>query len=513
MKPAINFWWVTRPKRRLESVPLILSEVVVSFLNAQWGGARDKHLAFEEALESSKLKRTGQRRDHTGGGARTYIVWLKSLGLLFEDADRNLNLTLAGEALLNNSSPVEVLTNQVIKYQFPSSFSTHNSPVDQRFSVHPFVFLLRLLADPQIGCLTQEEIAKIVITHGESDSERCFDYVKKLLLDFRASGDSILESDFFDKYNGGKKSFAKLEDAANTMINWMEFTRLAQRDENKKLVLLEQSRDKIQKILANPPKLIQNWQNEEIFQRRYGLDPGHSKDTRNLKKTQTITPDMIETAAIRQQFMQISADRLILNVDDDLIKLISDKSGYTPEKVEKRLSSMFPNGGIRQFMPKLYDMAYSGTEKAAEFEKATAEIFSKEFKFEAKHVGPIGLTPDVLVWSDNAGYCGIIDNKAYSQYSITNDHHNRMVHNYIGNLSNYYKGSYRLRFFSYIAGGFCRNIGGQLSKITKETGISGSALNVENFIRLIEKNRQSPISHQKLGELFSCGRQILSADF
>lgn len=111
-----------------------------------------------------------------------------------------------------------------------------------------------------------------------------------------------------------------------------------------------------------------------------------------------------------KQFMQISADRLILNVDDDLIKLISDKSGYSPENVEKRLSSMFPNGGIRQFMPKLYDMAYSGTEKAAEFEKATAEIFSKEFKFEAKHVGPIGLTPDVLVWSDNAGYCRILRN-------------------------------------------------------------------------------------------------------
>jgi len=32
-------------------------------------------------------------------------------------------LTLAGEAILNGDSPVEVLKNQVLKYQFPSAFS------------------------------------------------------------------------------------------------------------------------------------------------------------------------------------------------------------------------------------------------------------------------------------------------------------------------------------------------------------------------------------------------------
>ena len=52
-------------------------------------------------------------------------------------------------------------------------------------------------------------------------------------------------------------------------------------------------------------------------------------------------------------------------------------------------------------------------------------------------VGPIGLTPDVLVVSDDAGYQGIIDNKAYSKYSISNDHHNRMVENYIKRIDNY----------------------------------------------------------------------------
>ena len=87
-----------------------------------------------------------------------------------------------------------------------------------------------------------------------------------------------------------------------------------------------------------------------------------------------------------------------------------------------------------------------------------------------------------------------------------------MVQNYIKGLSNYYHGSFPLKFFSYIAGGFVKSIDRQLSKIAAETNISGSALNVENFIRLVEKNRKTPITHQELGSLFSCGKQITAID-
>lgn len=54
--------------------------------------------------------------------------------------------------------------------------------------------------------------------------------------------------------------------------------------------------------------------------------------------------------------------------------------------------------------------------------KATAELFHDVFKFKTKHVGPIGLTPDVLIESEDVGFVGIIDNKDYSKYSISNDH-------------------------------------------------------------------------------------------
>ena len=67
----INHWWVTRPKRKLDSVPEVLSAIASQALDAEWLGQRPTHLSVEEVLEASGLKRVGQRRDQTGGGART----------------------------------------------------------------------------------------------------------------------------------------------------------------------------------------------------------------------------------------------------------------------------------------------------------------------------------------------------------------------------------------------------------------------------------------------------------
>ena len=46
----------------------------------------------------------------------------------------------------------------------------------------------------------------------------------------------------------------------------------------------------------------------------------------------------------------------------------------------------------------------------------------------------MGLTPDVLLLSHEGSYQAILDNKAYREYNISNDHHNRMVTNYINEL-------------------------------------------------------------------------------
>ena len=105
---------------------------------------------------------------------------------------------------------------------------------------------------------------------------------------------------------------------------------------------------------------------------------------------------------------------------------------------------------------KLYiTLSSEGVDDAEKFSPA-AHIKRVNVRFAADKafLGTINAT----VTATGAGYQAIIDNKAYSKYSISNDHRNRMVHNYINGLVNYSQSPLPLAFFSYIAGGFSPSI-------------------------------------------------------
>ena len=515
----LNYWWVTRPKRRLNSIPEVLAAIAEQALNKEWQGQRGTHLSFEGALEEAGLKRKGERRDQTGGGARTYLAWISSLGLIFkQESTGDLKLTLAGEAIMSGDSPVAVLKNQILKYQFPSSFSiSRGVNVSSRFKIRPFRFLLKLLADSDVENLSEEEIAKIIIAEAENETEQCYKKVKEKLFEFRIKGDSCLGKDFFEKYSSGKgkenNNFIYLKDIANTIINWLEYTQLAKRDDDKKLRIISDKMDEILSILADKPPFIDRSDNEEYFQRKYGVDPKHTKDTRNLTETKTITAIMIAEQKIKQAFISESLKAPIGRISADLIDKIAEQTGIIDIKlIEEMLLKLYPHGAVSSFMTEYFQMAFKGRDEAVEFEKATAELFKTVMGFETSHVGPLGLTPDVLLLSDTDGFCGIIDNKAYSRYTINNDHKNRMVHNYIRGLSNYYKGTLPLAFFSYIAGGFGKNINSQIQEIVSETHIHGSAVSVHNIIDIASMYHGTPISHKKIKEVLSLDRQVLQSD-
>jgi len=182
--------------------------------------------------------------------------------------------------------------------------------------------------------------------------------------------------------------------------------------------------------------------------------------------------------------------------------------------VESTLIDYYPVGAISGFMTEYFEMAFKGTEEAIAFEVATTEIFKEVFGFSAIHLGQTGSksAPDVLLLSDSDGYQAIIDNKAYSKYSITGDHRNRMIHNYIKNIANYSNYTQPIGFFSYIAGGFSNQIDNQIQGIVHETGVHGSAITVSNMIKLVERQNTQPLSHQSIKEIFSIDRQILLSD-
>ncbi len=517
----INFWWVTRPKRKLNSIPEVLATFAEISLNEEWQGQRDTHLSLEEALEDSNIKRRGERRDQTGGGARTYRAWVASLGLIFtQESTKQLKLTLAGEAIMNGEAPLAILKNQVLKYQFPSSFSiSRGVDVSRRFKIRPFRFLLRLLMDNNVGYLSEEEIAKVIITNAENESETCYRSVVDKLMAFRSHGDASLDADFFTKYApktgmvNPDHPYSHLTDTANTFINWIEYTQLAKRsDDDRLLRVIPEKVEEIRDILANVPNFIDRPEQHEYFQRKYGIDPKHNKDTRNLTATKTITAKILDEQKVKQAFVGESLKTPITRITPDLVDKITEQTGLDTKFVEEALLRLYPRGAIGSFMTEYFEMAFKGRDEATEFENATVKLFSDVFDFETYHVGPIGLTPDVLLLSDSAGYCGIIDNKAYSKYTISNDHHNRMVHNYIEGLNNYCNSPNPLAFFSYIAGGFGSNINGQIMKIVNETGVHGSAVTVSNVIQMVEKQQLTPYSHAQIKNLFSLDRQMLITD-
>ena len=232
MASTMNYWWVTRPKRKLNSIPEVLSTFSYIALTEQWTGAKNKHIRFEDQLEKEGLKQIGERRDNSGSGGRTYQAWLSSLGLIKKKKKTGIPfLTYAGEAIMEGKSPVEVLKNQVLKYQFPSPFGIKNRVAD-KFRIHPFIFLLKLLMDKRIGSLSCEEIGKVVITEAINESAECYEYVIERILSFREKGDASLPADFIENHKssrGSEKSenpYSHLLDAANTMINWLEYTQL-----------------------------------------------------------------------------------------------------------------------------------------------------------------------------------------------------------------------------------------------------------------------------------------------
>lgn len=534
MEIMINYWWVTRPKRKLDSVPEVLTVFAELSLDQVWSGQRNTHLAYEDALENAGLKRAGERRDQGGSGARTYAAWLESLGLIFkQESTGNIMLTLAGEAIMDGDNPVSVLSWQVWKYQFPSAYSIGRGvDMNPRFHIRPFRFLLRLLMDSRIRYLTEEEIAKIVITEAENESDRCYEHVVDRILQFRSYGDEVLTGDFFDVYTSDRvkssrtrkiaagqpidNPFGYLLDTANTMENWLEYTQICHRDyENGgRMVVLDDKRRQAEAILSFSPPFIDHPEDEERYQRKYGIDLKHNKDTRDLTKSKTITARVMMENKIRASYIRLSMERPIYSITPDVVSMVCEGTGADASLVEDYLSRNYHSGSIGAFLASYHEMAFSGRDEATQFEKTTTDIFRDVFGYNAIHLGQTGSksAPDILLISDSDGYQAVIDNKAYSKYSITGDHHNRMVHNYIEGIGNYSSCTYPIGFFSYIAGGFISTIDSQIQSEAVESGINGSCITVDNFIQMIQRAHETPYTHQKLRKIFGLNRRILMSD-
>lgn len=506
----INNWMIPRAKRKLTSVVYALSAFSYLTTGTSWKNEHEKQLQFETILERLNLKAVGQRRDQRAGGARTYETWFNLLGLIYTEQKSGVSrLTLAGEEIIKGVAPVPIITKQLMTMQYPSPYSLRSGVrLHTRFKIRPFRFLLRLLASPELGWLSEDEIARFVITEGENESPTCFRHVVSTILEYRA-GRYDLPTNFPELYPSSKRPYVtspdqtlrRLKDNANTFINYLEYTQMIRRSDSQ-IALNPDKADEIHAILEDGTKLSTiDPKNEEQFQRHFGLPPGKLKDTRRFGQGELATKQVLEDTMIRTQFLYLSGTKPITVLTPEIVREIAEKTGLSEERVDKALERLQVDT-LGVFEASFVDMAFAGTESATEFEKATVEVF-QELGYDAVHVGPKPLHPDVAVTSP-MGYTGIIDNKAYRAYSINNDHRNRMVYNYIPT----YQKSGHLAFFSYVAGGFGNAIDAQILKIAEETDVHGSAITAKDLITLLRAHRASPIPQEELKSLFQANRRI-----
>lgn len=517
----MNSWMVPKNKRTLYHIPDTLFLFVSKIGGQDWTGDRPMQRRFEEMLEEAGLKAEGQPYDPNSGGARTYKAQLECLGLLFLDDKTNPSVyrpTLAGEEILEGENPWPILRQQLLKFQYPSPYSLgSNVKIHPEFQIRPFYFLLKLLNDENIGHLSKEEVAKIVIVYGRTEDS--YEEVKQMILDYRIKQDQILPDSFMRdssapriKGHDIQDRFNYLKDKANIFFNYLESTRLVIRpDTTSKIEINPDMRSLLSKFEQNNYPLIDYPEDQYRFQRKYGLPPGKSKDTRKFKGG-SLSKESIKERIVMKTFYERAKTNLVLELDDGIIDRVAEETSVPRQDVAKILERKSPEG-LDYFEERYLDMASKGREESREFEKATAEIFETAFNYISKHIGDIsprdrkGGNPDVLIISEDAEYCAIIDAKAYFRYSISNDHHNRMLNNYIPNYEEHVENK-SLEFFLYVSGGFSRNFSQQVEELANESDVDGAGISAKSLLNLTKLATEESLDHFDLKKVFSRNEEV-----
>lgn len=525
---AYAHWFVSRQKRQLTTILPALVAFSDICVGKKWAGNTELQLQFEDELQRRNITEHGKLRARKagsgGGGTRTLFKQMKDLGLVFTEDENGLcRLTLIGEALVKGEvSFVEAMRMQLCKYQYPSAACWSGSgSVDHSFKVHPFQFIFRLLRCPDLeNYLTADELAYIVIHLAKTDSDLCFNSVVKSILDFRKNDiypDFITEQititpDMDDETQKEVKLCKQgYYDIANTFCNYISLTQYIDRG-HKTISIRDGKEIAVDAFIQPSPKFIANPDLTENYQRAYGRGNA-AKDLRDFERVDIKSQKELNEARIQKEYVLLALKTPITGITPDIVEAISSNTGVDEKTVESFLIKNYPHGNIDDFFVSYKELAHLGTAGARDFEIATCEMFRKIFGMRAEHVGPIGNTPDVFIESDEAGYCAIIDNKAYKNgYSIRGDNKRVMEDVYIPNVARYGKAKYPIAFFTYVAGSFGKNIDNQVREIYRDTKVCGSAMPVDIFINLAQDYAEKGYNHTDLRFIFSVNREVRLAD-
>lgn len=514
-------WMFPRNIRSIYSwkVAQILALIKDATGNVSWAGDMSAQQRFCKALEDAGLKRPGVQYDPNSGGPRTYYAQLKALGLLFEQTERDksktVHLTRAGEELVAGNAPLPVMQTQLLRHQYPSAHGK-SIKVHPDLKVKPFLFLIKLIDDPELDGLSYPEMVVPVI-YGHNN--QCLNLCKEKILEWRASHELAVADPSHDLYTPRTKerlqtnSLKDIKDIANTYKNALEANCLIALGENGRYVVVPDARARIEEESKGFDEFIK-FESSSQFLREYGkLD--RVKDVRALtpnKKSSTSRPGNL---LIIGQFMEYCGTRPVLGLPEEFISTMKDSFGFDRDQVIEAVSPMLDRAlGI--YEATYLSQSVGGASVATDFELATEAIFRQSFSFRTEHTGQrkrpkgsVGGYADILLLPNDPERCALIDTKASGKYSLGSSDA-RALKDYTSQYGEIAPGR-ALEFFTYVAGGFGNGVDERLKSLSAELGVPISAITARELLELVKKVIDGREQHKMRTLLKSTGIQDASS--
>ena len=239
-----TLWMFPRCKRK--APPTEIGILVRSLSNAlaQTEDSKLSQRAQDKWMETAnefELKSGGAFQHIASGGGRTYIAYLKQMGLIFHteapgNGKKAIFLTLAGQKLADLENPARVIRRQVLSIQFPSPYSKGRGvAICPTVKVRPGIFLCDMLDDERMGGLLSNEDVALACVYGRSHKD--LDAVITKCLEARSQFQALVSKTSEDKGNLAQKRkeallaviddpkadfYTSKTDAENTDLQWRQ---------------------------------------------------------------------------------------------------------------------------------------------------------------------------------------------------------------------------------------------------------------------------------------------------
>jgi hypothetical protein len=440
---------------------------------------------FIKNLKKANLQtgRAAETRDKNPGDFRTYKTQLSCLGLIFENQTGKIDFTKAGRDILKGVSPLKILQSQVLRHQYPSSYTLSSQvKIEQDIKLRPFVVILKLLLDKRLGGYLTNEESSIPAAVGKTEHNH--DEMVEKILELRAGGsfEQIIRLDSLRtiRIEPGDLKKQELMNIGNTFLNVLIGVRFIEKNESQlgpaRYVMNPEHIDQVEKACQAIFTPIKNPDLNESFQRSYGAWDG-KKDTEKRDETANEKNESALDSQIKAAFFKYQQEhgmQMVGELTDQFVDEAKSHYGFTESQIKSALGTFLEiarSDDEREFIR----ISQGGASTALAFEKKVNAIFEENFRVRSFHTGQrkrrsgVGGFTDILLIFESPAGCVILDAKSTPEYCLEVDDY-RAMKNYCQQFHELAEVTPETTLLAagFVSFGFSKGVPAKLKKLSEE---------------------------------------------